>query len=160
MFKCCEQRDGGHLSQPTLVCGELCATDKIVAVRYREPDWTPDGMPRVPWQLFAHEIDGLRPTQKVGVTAKGFRIPGKDSHGYPDEHYPKLKETWKWLMRDNDPSYPMRVDPKKVQRVLAVFEAAGAYPTIRNLGPIVTLEGWNPKTQASIEAIVMGLRDE
>ena len=160
MQRCCDKADGGRLGQPTLVHGELCATDKIVAVRYRERDWERDKMPRVPWQIWAHEIEGLKPSQSIGVTEKGFRIPGKDSHGYPDEQYPDLVETWKWLEKGQDPDYPTRIDPTHAIRVLRVFEAAGAYPTIRNMGNMTTFEGWCPKTGASIQAIVMGMRDK
>lgn len=159
MQRCCAAADGGRLGQPTLVHGELCATDKIVAVRYRESDWDRDQMPRVPWQLWAHEIEveGIKPSTKIGVSPEGFVIPKGKSHGYPDHEYPDLANLWETLLR-NPNDWQLDYDPEQVRRVLAVFEAAGANVSFRDTGSVLHMSGWNNKTLASVEALVCGCR--
>lgn len=160
MQGCCAKADGGRLGQPTLLRGYLVATDQIVLVRYREGDWDPAKMPRHACQLWAHEIqkEGIKPTTKIGVDERGFVIPHGDSHGYPDSKYPDVIEDWDLYTR-NPHNLVCDTDPKQLMRVLRVFDAAGVPACLVNQrGATVTLEGFNPKTGASVEAIICGMR--
>ncbi len=157
MARCCATKAGDTLAQPTLVGGELCATDRVVAVRYWEPGWDPDKMPKGPWQLYAHEIGHLKPAARIGVSERGFEIPKGTSHGYPAERYPALCDMWEDLGR-NPNDYVLDYDPGQVKRVLDVFSAAGANFAVVDRGHALEFHGWNHRTKATVHAMVMGCR--
>lgn len=157
MQRCCSTKQGEVLAQPTLINGELCATDRVVAVRYREPSFSEDKMPNVPWQLFEHEVKGIEGTAKVRIDAKGFHVKGMQSHGYPASKYPDLPAMWLDLLKNPD-DWQLDFDPKQVRKALAVFEATGANVEFIHRGNCLDMQGWNHRTKAMVNALVMGCR--
>lgn len=164
---CCEKDTTKALAYPTLINGELWASNSVVAVRYKEAGWDAIPCPDVPWQVRDEEYKGLKPRDMLLFDAKGFYATSIDGDPIPEregmgiaapEGYPDFPGMWGGLLPKGIQAG--RIDPKQLRRVIGVFQTAGVFPYVESTASGLKL--WGTRSfagyQPYIEAIVVGMR--
>ena len=162
---CCHKDTTHALAYPTLINGELWASNSVVAVRYKEAGWDRMPCPDAPWQIRDEEYKDLKPRDMLLFDSRGFYATdingnalGREGLGVAAQKYPDFPAMWGNLLPKGIESG--LIVPKQLRRVIGVFQTAGVFPYVESTASGLKL--WGTRSfagfQPYIEAIVCGMR--